>query len=461
VASQRLKRKPVLRASNLSVAPPGDPSRAIVRDFSLSIGPGEWVAITGENGSGKSTLVLALAGLRPTRAGSLHLMGAPFQTGDPSGARSEVGVVLQEPESQLLQPTVAEELAFSARNRGIGEAEIDQRVARRSGVLGLGSELDRDPHVLSAGRQQLVLIAAALVAEPRLLILDEAGAHLDSANRALVIDLLREEQRRGLAILWVTQERDELEAADRVVSLAPVRADRVERGVASAAHPIPHADRLLRIRVAPGSGEPGLRIDTPEPLEIGIGTTGIVAVEGPNGSGKSVLLAAAAGVIRLPQIEVSWLRPTEQPPILAAQYPELQLFEELAVNEVVFGAVRRGVPREEARARASRLIAELGFEPDVFWSRRSFDLSAGEKRVLQIAGTLISPSPLWILDEPTAGLDPSTRRRLGRIVLELSKEGALLVATQDREWVAEVSARHISLASRTKGQMASNGQKTD
>jgi energy-coupling factor transport system ATP-binding protein len=434
----------------------------IVRDFSLSIAPGDWVAITGENGSGKSTLVLALAGLRPIRGGTLHLMGVPYAAGGASDARKEVAAVLQEPESQLLQPTVAEELAFSARNRGVAESEIAERVARRARALGLVSELDRDPRALSAGRQQLVLIAAALVDEPRLLILDEAGAHLDTVNRSLVIDLLREERRHGLAILWVSQERDELEAADRVVSLAPVRADRTDRGDSPVApRTAIESTPLLSLRVAPWSGEPGPRVDTPEPIAIGVGTRGVVAVEGGNGCGKSVLLAAASGVLSIPQIEVSWSHPTELAPILAAQYPELQLFEERAADEVVFGAVRRGTPRTKALARASRLIEALGLEPGAFLARRSFDLSAGEKRVLQLVGTLISPGPLWILDEPTAGLDPPTRHRFGRVVATLSEGGAFLVATQDRTWVEEVSASRILLAPRAKGLMANCGQKTD
>src|SRR5206468_2367412 len=90
---------------------------------------------------------------------------------------------------------------------------------RWSACFGLEQERGRDPRALSAGRQQLVLLAAALASRPGLLIADEGGAHLDRAARALVMRALRCELDRGLALLWVSQSADEIAAADREVPL--------------------------------------------------------------------------------------------------------------------------------------------------------------------------------------------------------------------------------------------------
>src|SRR6185295_17372994 len=102
---------------------------------------------------------------------------------------------------------------------------IEAEVHRRAAALGLEGDLRRDPRTLSAGRQQLVLLAAALACEPDLLVADEPGAHLDSATRGLVLDALRQECTRGLAVLWATQEEAERRAASR-----PVRMVRTESG---------------------------------------------------------------------------------------------------------------------------------------------------------------------------------------------------------------------------------------
>ena len=437
-------RHAVLEARDLTVTPPGalEPS---VRGMSITVAPGEWVALVGENGGGKTSLLHALAGLWPASSGTLLLDGCPFGPGARERA-SAVAAVLQDPSSQILQPTVAEELAFAARNLGLPEEEVTREVGRRARDFALEQELSRDPASLSAGRQQQVLLASALVARPRVLFADEPTAHLDAASRAAARALIRNEVEAGMAVVWATQDPDETRCATRVIEVGPPSreagpaAPMAAAGAPRAGHPVP----LLRIRVAPSASETGPRVRVARPLEIAIEGEGVTALVGPNGVGKSVLLGAVLGLDRLPQISLTWRGPHE-PPIMALQYPELQVFEELVADELVFAAIARGVGRSRALTEAANHLRVLGFDPEAMLSRRTWTLSTGEKRLVEVIGALIAPASLVILDEPTAGLDPGRRQALAALVGARAVVGPVLVASQDAGWVAWVAGRQIQL----------------
>ncbi len=438
----------LLVARGVAAAPPGA-LVPVVRGVSLEIDRGEWVALTGVNGCGKSTLALALAGLLPLRAGDVTLAGEPLER---ARARGEIGVVLQEPSSQLLQPTVGDELAFAARNLGRPDDQIAPRLKALSAGLGLVDDLARDPRVLSAGRQQLVLLGAALVSEPRLLVADEAGAHLDAGARARALDLLDREVASGLALLWVTQEATERARARRTLDLGVAAAGgtaaagewRAPRRDAAPGHGVVLPTEVaLALDVAPGGDADGPCVQTRSRLRVEVRTPGITGLAGRNGSGKSVLLAAACGLLDLPQIGVRWARVPEVPPILAAQYPELQIFEERVRDEVAFAAVSRGMDRERALAEAQQCFGALGLGGSGFLGTRCWDLSAGERRLLEVVAALVAPASLVALDEPTAGLDLVRRESLAGMVAERAGRDPVLIASQDHPWLDRVGARTV------------------
>src|SRR5262245_56476623 len=423
----------LLAARDLAVIPPGSAS-PVTPQVTLSIDRGEWVAISGPNGGGKSSFLLGLAGLWPAH-GTLELDGRDFGPQAGRELRRRIGVVLQDPSSQVLQSTVREELAFGPLNAGLDERASVARVERWSRCLGLTAELDRDPATLSAGRQQLVALGAALTAEPELLLADEPTSHLDPESRGLVLGVVRSLVADGLGVVWVTQLEEEADAAQRRIEIgAPIALEAI------ADSPVRSESPLLRIAIEPPMGAEGPLIHVDRHTEVVVRDRGVTAVMGRNGAGKSVLLWAATGLGAVDQVSVEWLVDPVPPPIAALQFPELQIFEEHPEEELAFAAVSRGLDREVALDKSRQFMERLGMPLENMSRRRTWSLAAVEKRILEVVAALVAPSRLVALDEPTAGLDPARRAALAALVRRVSEERPVLVATQDRSWAQAVAA---------------------
>lgn len=448
--------EPALAARDLAVGPPGAHAEGVAGPdgISLEVRPGEWLAVTGPNGGGKSSLLLTLAGLWSARRGRVTLSGRDFGPGAPPELRRTVAVVLQDPSVQLLQPTLGEELTFAARNLGhrAEAAEASARAwARR---LGLDADPGLDPRTLSAGGQQLAILAGALAAAPDLLIADEAAAHLDRVRRGRVLAALGEARDRGLALIWATQEQQELAAADRVLTIGSV-------GPAPAPTPAPpEGPTLLVLEVEPAiAPAAGPRIEISVPLRIEITRRGVAALVGRNGTGKTVLLEVGAGALDLGQVTRT-VHDQRRPPLLVGQYPERLFFADTVADEVAYAAVKRGIARSSALDEATRCFAALNIGCEPFLRRRLWELSGGERRMVELVAALIAPADLLLLDEPTAGLDPFRRAALAGLVADRARVGAVLVATQDRPWASSLGARQWTLGEEP-GEAASASKKTD
>jgi energy-coupling factor transporter ATPase len=211
---------PLIELSGLHYRYPGARADALA-DLDLEIGEGEFVAVVGANGSGKSTLARLAGGLdKPAAARRAVACGHDLLTeAGRLAARRDVGVLFQNPENQLVAQCVEDDVAFGLENLAWAAADIRRRVDEMLTRFFLEDLRRREPHLLSGGQKQRTALAGVLAIPRRALVLDEPTAMLDPSGRREVLDAVAGLHGEGLAIVYVTQEMDEVVAADRVIAL--------------------------------------------------------------------------------------------------------------------------------------------------------------------------------------------------------------------------------------------------
>ena len=202
-----------------------EPTQALA-DISFQADPGEILGIFGPGGSGKSTLCLALNGIVPRRTGgtfrgNVRVGGLDTRQTDVATMASRVAMVLQQPESNFVGLSVADEVAFGPENLGVAPAEIAERMEWALDRVGMSEYRDRTPAQLSGGQKQRVAIAAALAMQPAVLVLDEPTAALDPLGADDVLAVLASlAAGRQTTIILVSHDTDALAAcADRLLVL--------------------------------------------------------------------------------------------------------------------------------------------------------------------------------------------------------------------------------------------------
>ena len=182
----------------------------VLDGVSLSLRPGQRVALLGANGSGKTTLLRILVGLTTPSAGTVRLEGAPLRASraDRTRLRTRVQMVLQEPDDQIVGATVRADVSFGPVNLGLARAEVMARVDEAMDALDIGDLADRTPNHLSFGQRKRVAIAGAVAMRPRVLLLDEATAGLDPKAVHDLLDTLTALSRAGTAVVLATHDVD-------------------------------------------------------------------------------------------------------------------------------------------------------------------------------------------------------------------------------------------------------------
>ncbi|MBR5534161.1 MAG: energy-coupling factor transporter ATPase [Ruminiclostridium sp.] len=200
--------------------PPENPP--VLRDISLEIDAGSFVAILGHNGSGKSTLAKHFNALLTPTEGTLLVDG--LNTADPDKLleiRGKVGMVFQNPDNQIVASVVEEDVAFGPENLGIPPEEIRERVDRALKMVGMYEMREHSPHLLSGGQKQRVAIAGIIAMMPKCIVLDEATAMLDPVGRRETVETIKElNEKYGITVVLITHHMDEAAQAQRLVVMA-------------------------------------------------------------------------------------------------------------------------------------------------------------------------------------------------------------------------------------------------
>ena len=211
---------PLICVENCSFAYEGAEKQAL-HDVSMTLAPGEFLAVLGRNGSGKSTLAKLLNALYLPTEGRVTV--CDMDTADESlvwKIRQCVGMVFQNPDNQIVATMVEEDVAFGPENMGVPTDEIRRRVYEALRAVNMENYAASAPHMLSGGQKQRVAVAGALAMKPKVLVLDEATAMLDPAGRRDVFDTVRRLNREeGISVVWITHFMEEAAKADRVLAM--------------------------------------------------------------------------------------------------------------------------------------------------------------------------------------------------------------------------------------------------
>ena len=503
----------VVETDRLGYAYRKEDANLVLDGVDLRIAPGEYLLVCGASGSGKSTLCRTFNGLIPHfYGGRLHgevrIAGKPTSGQSVAGLFERVGMVFQNPETQLFNSSVAREIAFGLESLGLPRAEIQDRIFATAQILNISELLERNPQELSGGEQQLVAIAAVLAIGPQLLVLDEPYANLDPVSVRRVRAALKMIHQKGMGVV-ISEHRLPYTVPDvqRMVALhqgrivldgapAQMLAQNVERFGLELPLPV-RAGRRLGLPRLPLSVEALQSLDLTSPLPSDLKTVPpaipsaaaeivlevehvsfdlngapilrdvsfslhrgeSLAIVGANGAGKTVLLKHLNGLYRPTRgqvrvmgkdacrVKVSHLARQVG---IAFQNPNSQFFKLTVWDEILVGPKALGLYDEAWLRELVRL-----FRLELLLQRAPYRLSDGEKKRVAFAAALAHRPAILALDEPTSGQDWHFRNILGTLLAELRAKGqAMLLVTHDLSFAEQHAHRWILLA---HGQVVAEG----
>lgn len=196
--------------------------KTALKNINLTINRGEFIGLIGHTGSGKSTLIQMLNGLLKPTSGSIFIDGKELGAKGTNmrQIRFDVGLVMQYPEYQLFEETVAKDIAFGPTNMGLSAEEVEGRVKFAANMVGLKEELlSKSPFDLSGGQKRRAAIAGVLAMEPKVLILDEPTAGLDPAGRDEILYKIKDmHERMDMTVILVSHSMEDIaKLADRIL----------------------------------------------------------------------------------------------------------------------------------------------------------------------------------------------------------------------------------------------------
>ena len=457
-----------------------------LRGLDLRVEPGERVLLLGPSGAGKSTLLRALAGLIDPSSGVETEGSLTVDGRDPLASRDRTGLMLQDPESQLVMARAGDDVAFGLENRCVPADGIWRRVDAALEAVEFPYGRNRRTDALSGGEQQRLALAGTLALQPGMLLLDEPTANLDPDGAAEVRSVLAAVlDRLGSTMVLVEHRVDDAVAlVDRVVVIeagggvvadgSPARvfsdhgSSLADAGVwvpdRPPAGPVqrerPQAQTLLIAEHATFRW-PGSATDALAPVDLALRSAEALAVTGPNGSGKTTLALLLAGLVaprtgrviagealaagRGHEAIAGWrARDLARHIGTVFQDPEHQFLTGSVRDELLLGPSQTGADPASAAGRVDELLERLHLGH--LAAANPFTLSGGEQRRLSVATALATAPDMLVLDEPTFGQDRRTWGELLHLLGSLRDSGrGIGFVTHDRAFAAALANRRLVL----------------
>ncbi len=479
-----------------------------LKNVSFSLSRGDFVVVCGATGSGKSTLLRLLKPeLAPVgeKSGRILCLGRDTEDLSRAESASKIGFVMQNPEQQIVTDKVWHELAFGLENLGVENSAIRRRVAEMASYFGIEDWFEKSVTELSGGQKPLLNLAAVMVMQPEILLLDEPTAMLDPIAAAEFIATVAKLNRETALTVVITEHRTEnvISAANKLLALrngeiaafgntretvSAILSDRnMLEGMPAAVRLFARLDmngecpldvcegrrfieenfkneiKALKRTTRERKGEKALEFknvcfsydkDMPaavSDMSFEVRSGEIFCLLGGNGSGKSTTLSLAAGLLR-------------------PYAGEIKVFGK-KIREYKAGSLYRNcvsmLPQDvQALFIADSVkeeLEEVRFRPDMLpfdlsplATRHPYDLSGGEQQLLGLAKVMAAEPRLLLLDEPTKGLDAYAKREIAGVMRALRDRGiTLLLVTHDVEFAAAVADR---CALMFRGSIASEGE---
>jgi len=495
----------ILVAENLSYVYE-DNNLEAVKNVSLAVSRGSYVAILGLNGSGKSTLARLLCGLLQPTTGKVEVF---------SENKAPIGIVFQSPKNQIIASIVKTDTSFGPENLGFSASETENIVLSSLKAVSLEEKLEDFTSNLSLGQTQKLALAGILSLNPDLLILDESVSMIDPVSRKEILDFLDELNAKGKTIIHITHDLDEAERASRILVM--------ENGIlVKDACSLDKTDSFIKSHFCIDDGDIGagstatavhtVQASSEEPASLASSSVSAVhTVQAPSeksaslagstvsaphtaqasseksaaeastqqtslylknitfaypgenplykdfslsfkaGSLTAIMGKSGGGKSTLFEIASGLLEPQSgeilaiERPVLALQEAESALFENFAADDVAFGPINKGLTGKKLKEKVVSSMELTGLEYSVFGNRNTQALSGGEKRRLSLAGIIALDSPVIIFDEPTAGLDPKGRKQIFETLRKLSNQGKTVIFSTHREEEAKIADRQIKI----------------
>lgn len=475
-----------------------DRDQPAVGPLNLQIAAGEKVLLLGASGAGKSTILHAVAGVLPEESG--EATGELLVGGEkPDPRRGSTGLVLQDPDSQVIFSRIGDDVAFGMENLGLPAETIEAQTLKSLRALGLDLPPDHPSAALSGGQKQRLALAGIHAMAPEVIVLDEPTANIDPASATEVRDAVLTVQAETAATMLVVEHRVELwiDHIDRVIVLG--REGIVVQGPPDQIFTDPElTDVLIDCgiwmpqdspaprrggtdgigRTSRRLGEVLLRTDrlsvarprmtTPAAagMELSLRAGQALGIVGANGTGKSTTALTLAGL--LPEFSgqvlaeaalregakrarpFAWTSKQLAARIgMVFQEPAHQFLTSSVASELELGPRLAGWSAADSQARVDELLEGLGLTGLAHAHPQS--LSGGEKRRLSVAAMLAPRPKVLIVDEPTFGQDALTWAGLVEMFLDALEHGSAVVAvSHDHAFLEAIGADLLELGDRSR-----------